>query len=537
MSATADMRGATASLREDAGLAPARLLIVDDLVDARWVLGNLVQLAGFVPLIAVSAQEALEKFRREAPDMVLLDVCMPDMDGFDVLTRVTAHDRRVPVIMLTAYGKIDDAVRAIRLGAVDYVTRPFNNEQLLVTVKRALQGRGRRGQPRAVNGGTAPTQSLTDLMGSSAAVLRIVDEIDQVGPTSFSVLLTGETGTGKELVARALHDASPRAAKPFVVVDCGAIAETLLESELFGHEKGSFTNAHQAKVGAFETASGGTIFLDEIGNLPLPSQTALLRVLETHRVHRVGGVLGRHLDFRVIAATNLDLSADGSQQNFRTDLYHRLAAFTVRLPTLRERREDLPFLVARFLAEANIELGRQVTGLSDAAWQWINRYDWPGNVRELRNCIRRAVLTGEPTPGTISPAGFNGLADGATVAGLLLGQMGTRSMERVTLGAECRTDGMQRDGRGSESFRLPAGLLARGLPLADMIGDLTADLERAILAQVLDQTHGNKAQAARRLCIDYKTMQTKLRKYGMTYPRQTLTQITQENRHGTQEAI
>jgi two-component system nitrogen regulation response regulator GlnG len=568
MSAATDMRDATPALREDAGPAgAARLLIIDDLVDARWVLGNLVRLAGYVPLIAASAEEALEKFRREAPDLVLLDVRMPDTDGFDVLTWVMAQDRSVPVIMLTAYGKIDDAVRAIRLGAFDYVARPFNNEQLLMTVKRALQHHGRRVRPRAVIGNTIPAQSLTDLMGNSTAVQRIVADIEQVGPTNFSVLLTGETGTGKELVARALHATSPRAAKPFVVVDCGAIAQTLLESELFGHEKGSFTNAHQAKIGAFEMAAGGTIFLDEIGNLPLPSQTTLLRVLETHRVHRVGGVLERQLDFRVIAATNVELSAAGSPQNFRTDLYHRLAGFTVRLPALRERREDLPFLVARFLAEANGELCRQVTGLSDAAWQRINRYEWPGNVRELRNCMLRAVLTCEPGASTIGPAGFDGLAEGAAPADPLLGQAGTRPVPRAAAVAERgatraaehgaepaaehgaagatehgvaaaqhHTDGPPRGYRSGDSFLLPAGLLASGRPLADMIGALTADLERAILTHVLDQTHGNKAQAARQLHIDYKTMQTKLRKYGMTHPRETLERI-QENRHGWQETI
>jgi DNA-binding NtrC family response regulator len=542
MSAAADLRSGTVSLREreDAGPArPARLLIVDDLVDARWVLGNLVRLAGYVPLIAVSAEEALEKFRREVPDLVLLDVCMPDMDGFDVLTRVMAEDRSVPVIMLTAHGKIDDAVRAIRLGAFDYVTRPFKNEHLLTTVKRALADKGSRGQPRAAMGDTAPARPLTDLMGGSAAVLRIVGEVEQVGPTNFPVLLTGETGTGKELVARALHDASPRAAKPFVVVDCGAIAETLVESELFGHEKGSFTNAHQAKLGAFELAAGGTIFLDEIGNLPLPSQTTLLRVLETHRVHRVGAVLEQQLDFRVIAATNADLSAAGNPQNFRSDLYHRLAGFTVRLPTLRERREDLPLLVARFLAEANRELGRQVTGLSAAAWQRINRYDWPGNVRELRNCMRRAVLTCEPGLGTIGPAGLDGLADAAAPAERPLGQEGARALERAPADAvhgsaalQGRTEDRRRECLLDESFGLLAGLLASGRPLADMIGALTADLERAILAQVLAETHGNKAQAARRLSIDYKTMQTKLRKYGMTHARATLEHINQENRNG-----
>jgi two-component system nitrogen regulation response regulator GlnG len=517
------MRSAPARLREDPGITRSpRLLIVDDLADARWVLANLVRLAGYVPLIAASAEEGLEKFRREAPDIVLLDVRMPDMDGFDMLTRVMAHDRSASVIMLTAYGKIDDAVRAIHVGAFDYVTRPFNNEELLATVKRALQDKARRVQPRAVIVDTAPTHSLTDLMGGSAAVLRMVAETKQVGPTNFPVLLTGETGTGKELVARSVHDASPRATKPFVVVDCGAIAASLLESELFGHEKGSFTGARNAKLGAFELAAGGTIFLDEIGNLPLSAQTTLLRVLETHSVHRVGGVHDQEIDFRVIAATNVDLSAAGNQQNFRADLYHRLAGFTVRLPTLRERRQDLPCLVTRFLAEANRELHREVRGLSDAAWQRIERYDWPGNVRELRNRIRRAVLMCDAAHDTISLAGLGGFADDVQ-----------RGVDAPPPGAEGAQPGVDCGPRaGPASVPLPAGLLASGRPLADMIGDLTADFERAILAQVLDQTHGNKAQAARRLRIDYKTMQTKLRKYGMTGASKSHTYITQENGHG-----
>ncbi len=484
---------------------PAKVLIVDDLEEARWVLSNLIRLAGFAPVTAASGEEALACVRHEAPDVMLLDVCLPDMDGFEVLTRVKAHDKTVPVIMVTAYGKTHDAVRAIRAGAYDYVAKPFSNEDVVLTVRRALEEQALKGRVQKFHDRPGQTGSLLDCMGTSAAVQRIQMEVEQVAPTNLSVLVMGETGTGKELVARAVHAAGPRAAKPFVAVDCGAIPESLIESELFGHEKGAFTGAHRAKAGAFELADGGTIFLDEIGNVPLAMQGKLLRALEERRIHRIGSTNERDVDFRVVVATNVDLRAMVDQQAFRRDLYHRLAEFTISLPPLRERTEDLPLLAERFLAQANKELGKQVGGLSDSAWGLIQRYDWPGNARELRNQLRRAVLRCRDPGGVITPE--------------CLGMLDGRGSPSESLGPDHPERPRPQDGGGRACpLCAPAALLASegSPPLKELVGRVTAQVERAILLQALKRTRGNKAQAARLLHIDYKTIHSKLKEYNIS---------------------
>jgi len=488
--------------------APAKVLIVDDLEEARWVLSNLIQQAGFEPVMATNGEEALACFRQERPDVMLLDVRLPDMDGFEVLTRAKAHDKTVPVIMVTAYGKTHDAVRAMRAGAYDYVAKPFINEDIVLTVRRALEEKASRRQLRQILDLPRQAGSLLDSMGTSAAVRHILREMEQVASTNFSVLVTGETGTGKDLVARAIHAASPRAAKPFVAVDCGAIPESLIESELLGHEKGAFTGAHHAKAGAFELAGEGTIFLDEIGNLPLAMQGKLLRVLEERKIHRIGSTNERDVDFRVVAATNMDLPAMVGQQAFRRDLYHRLAEFTICLAPLRERKEDLPFLVNRFIADANRELSKQVGGLSHSAWGLIQRYDWPGNARELRNQLRRAVLLCDDPEEMISSE--------------LLGMLDGRRSPSESIGPDQPEQLLPEDGGSLAYPRLdPAALLASGAspPLKELVGRVTAQVECAILLQALELTKGNKAQAARLLHIDYKTIHSKLKAYEISSTR------------------
>lgn len=483
--------------------ALAKVLIVDDLKEARWVLSNLIRLAGFAPVTAASGDGALACIRQESPDLVLLDVGLPDMDGFEVLAWAKAHDKTVPVIMVTANGKTHDAVRAIRAGAYDYVAKPFNNEEVVLTVRRALEEKALKGQRRQFpNQPSGQADSLLDCMGKSATVQRIQTEVERVARTNLSVLVTGESGTGKELVSQAIHTRSLRAAKPFVAMDCGAISESLIESELFGHEKGAFTGAHQAKAGAFELADGGTIFLDEIGNLPLAMQGKLLRVLETRRVHRIGSTKERDVDFRVVAATNADLRVMVDQQTFRGDLYHRLAEFTIGLPPLLERKEDLVFLVNRFLTQTNKELSKQVQGLSASAWRLVQGYDWPGNARELRNQLRRAVLLCDDPEGMITPE--------------LLGMLNGGGSPSESLGPD---QPEQRCPLGDHSQACPlltsAALLASGdgLSFKELVGRVSAQVERAILLQSLKLTNGNKAQAARLLHIDYKTIHSKLKAY------------------------
>lgn len=493
-----------------------RILIVDDMDDARWVLSNLIQQAGFSAVMAASGDEALARIQEESPDLVLLDICLPDMDGFEVLTQARVLDKGVPVIMLTAFGKTHDAVRAIRAGAYDYVTKPFNHEDIVLTIGRALKERALRRQLRQFNNQSCSAGSLSDVMGKSAVVQRIQSEVAQVAPTNFSVLATGETGTGKELIAQAIHAQSPRAAKPLVVVDCGAIPDSLIESELFGHEKNAFTGAHSAKAGAFELADGGTIFLDEIGNLPLAMQAKLLRVLETRRIHRIGSADERDVDFRVVAATNVDLRSAADQQTFRRDLYHRLAEFTICLPSLRERKEDIPFLVNRFLGDVNKDLNKQVTGLSDAAWRIIQRYDWPGNVRELRSQLRRAVLLCDEAEQTIGPELLGMLdADNACACP-------TEPLDLDQPKACCPHLGSS----GICPFQVASALQLsdNNLSLKRLVREAATKVERTILLRVLELAHGNKAQSARLLQIDYKTLQSKLKAHEIHTIRVTRTQ-------------
>ncbi len=499
---TAEQRQGEASINSTPS-APAKVLIVDDLKEARWVLSNLIRLAGFALVTAASGDEALACIRQETPDVVLLDVGLPDMDGFEVLAWAKAHDKTVPVIMVTANGKTHDAVRAIRAGAYDYVAKPFSNEDVVLTVRRALEEKALKGQRRQfLNQPSGQADSLLDCMGKSAAVQRIQTEVERVAGTNLSVLVTGESGTGKELVSQAIHTRSPRAAKPFVAMDCGAISESLIESELFGHEKGAFTGAHQAKAGAFELADGGTIFLDEIGNLPLAMQGKLLRVLETRRVHRIGSTKERDVDFRVVAATNADLRVMVDQQTFRGDLYHRLAEFTIGLPPLHERKEDLVFLVNRFLTQTNKELSKQVQDLSASAWRLVQGYDWPGNARELRNQLRRAVLLCDDPEGMIKPE--------------LLGMLNGGGNPSESLGPD---QPEQRCPLGDHSQACPlltsAALLASGdgLSLKELVGRVIAQVERTILLQALELANGNKAQVARLLHMDYKTIHSKLKGY------------------------
>ncbi|TAJ25431.1 MAG: sigma-54-dependent Fis family transcriptional regulator [Nitrospirae bacterium] len=491
-------------------LDSAKVLIVDDLEEGRWALSHLIQMAGLVPVAVASGKEALACIREEAPDVLLLDICLPDMDGFEVLTQVKAMERALPIIMVTAYGKTHDAVRAIRAGAYDYLAKPFHNEDVVLTVRRALEERAVKSRVRRARDLAGQPSSLFECMGESQAIQRIVSEVDQVAKTNFSVVMTGETGTGKELVAQAIHAESLRAARAFVAVDCGAIPEPLIESELFGHEKGAFTGAHEAVAGAFELADGGTLFLDEIGNLPLPMQGKLLRVLEERRIHRIGSTKQRAVDFRVVAATNVDLGEMVNQRTFRRDLYHRLAEFTIYLRPLRERKEDLPFLVKRFLELANQELGKEVHGLSAPALGIILAYEWPGNVRELRNQLRRAVLCVSAHQHIITPNHL-GIVDRHNI--------GTGdAMSRETMGLyQLEALGLADFGCQDCPIRASGAFLPDGsLPLKEVVSRVVAGVERAILTQALRQTKGNKAEAARLLGIDYKTIHTKLKGYNLS---------------------
>ncbi len=379
--------------------AAATVLIVDDEPLNVDLLEQELAAAGYRTLSAASGEEAIAKAAKAVPDLVLLDVMMADLDGYAVCERLKASEatRAIPVIFLTALTDTFEKVRAFSAGAVDYVTKPFQTEELLarvgthIALRREIEAHRR--SKSTIQYLVEEIRSDRDAMvGESPALRRVLEQIAQVAPTDSTVLIQGETGTGKELVARAIHERSPRRERPLVKVNCAALPRDLVESELFGHEKGAFTGATQQRRGRFELADGGTLFLDEAGELPLEAQAKLLRVLQEREFDRVGGTRSLRTDVRVIAATNRDLHARVAGGGFRADLYYRLNVFPIVVPPLRERREDIPGLVRHFAAKAARKLGRTLDGISPGFVERASAYDWPGNIRELENFVERASI-------------------------------------------------------------------------------------------------------------------------------------------------
>jgi DNA-binding NtrC family response regulator len=407
----------------------ARILVVDDTPSNVKLLVDLLSVNGFDVIPAGSGTEGLERAAASAPDLVLLDVMMPDLDGFAVCERLKASDatRDVPVIFLTALNETTEKVRAFSTGGVDYLTKPFEPRELLARVGTHLALRRAQRELEAQNArlkveieahqrSRAVINCLEDeirtghdfreIVGRSPALGRLLDQLAMVASTDSTVLVLGETGTGKELVARAIHDRSPRRDRPLVKVNCAALPRELVESELFGHEKGAFTGATQQRRGRFELADGGTLFLDEVGELPLEAQAKLLRVLQEQEFERVGGTRTLRADVRLIAATNRDLTRRAEAGEFRPDLFYRLNVFPVTVPALRERREDIPLLVAHFLGKAARKLGKVLDGVAPAFLERATSYDWPGNVRELENVVERAaILARGPALESFEPGG------------------------------------------------------------------------------------------------------------------------------------
>ena len=366
-----------------------RILIVDDERNIRSTLARSLRLEGYATTEAANGREALERLGERDVDLVLLDLQMPELDGLEVLERMAQRGERVPAIVLTAHGTVEKAVRAIRLGAVDFIEKPPSTERILVAVAGAL----RRGELETENRRLAEDAGVgSELLGRSPAMAALRETIARVAPADAGVLIGGESGVGKELVARALHAGSPRARRRFVTVNCAAVPETLVESELFGHARGAFTGATDARRGRFQEADGGTLFLDEVGEIPLAVQPKLLRALEGGEVERVGGGGPERVDARVIAATNRDLAAEVAAGRFRSDLYYRLLVVPIEVPPLRQRLEDLPELAAAFLAQACRRNRLRPRRLAPAALDVLRCHAWPGNVRELRNAIERAAI-------------------------------------------------------------------------------------------------------------------------------------------------
>ncbi len=452
-----------------------KILVVDDEEAMREVLQRRLRGRGFRVRTAADGEEAVRLAAQFAPDAILSDVVLPDLSGLDLLAKFRAGDGAPPVILITAHGTIDLAVEAMKGGALDFLTKPLDYDRLVAildTVAGAEAGKGAAG--RAADE-PEPGEGFGDLVGESAAMRAVFSLVREIAGVDASVLITGESGTGKELVARMIHRLSRRAAQPFVPINAAAIPKELMESEIFGHEKGAFTGAAGTRQGCFELADGGTLLLDEIAEMSLELQPKLLRVLEDGRVRRLGGKQELRFDVRVLAATNRPprlAIADGS---LREDLYYRLNVFSVELPPLRERAGDLPLLVAHFVRAFAAKHDCAVEGVGEEAAEILARYRWPGNVRELRNAIERAVVlarAGRIEPDHLPPA----IRDPGPPAA-----PEEESPDRI--------------------------VLAPGTPIADA--------ERKLILKTLEQTGNNKAEAARRLGIDVKTMRNKLKSYGL----------------------
>ncbi len=367
----------------------SQILIIDDERAIRKTLGEILSYEGYKVEEASDGEEGLKKFREKNYDVVLCDIKMPKLDGIEFLDKARESNPDVPIIMISGHGTIETAVEAVKKGAFDYISKPPDLNRLLITLRNAMDKTSLVTETKVLKRKVSKVQ---DMIGNSPAIQRIKDTIEKVAPTDARVLVTGENGVGKELVARWIHEKSNRATGPLVEVNCAAIPGELIESELFGHEKGSFTSAIKQRIGKFEQATGGTLFLDEIGDMSLSAQAKVLRALQEGKITRVGGDKEISVDVRVVAATNKDLLKEVEDKNFRLDLYHRLSVILVHVPSLNERKEDIPLLVDRFLENICAEYGIAKKEIDQEALDALQDYNWTGNIRELRNVVERLVI-------------------------------------------------------------------------------------------------------------------------------------------------
>jgi len=442
--------------------APIRILVVDDEFSVRDSLQAWFRDSGYETEVASSGKEALAKMGRQRFDIFLLDIKMAGMDGLELQETIKEHQENPIIIFMTAYASVDTAVRALKQGAFDYVTKPIDPEELERLVRNAAERRLLQKENLSLKVQIEELTPFKDIIGESRPIKEVVELIKNVAPTDTTVLIRGESGTGKELVARAIHAASPRRFMPFVTVNCGALPEGLLESELFGHEQGAFTGAQFRHKGKFELADGGTLFLDEIGDVSLKTQTDLLRVLQEREITRLGGTKPIKVDFRLIAATNCDLEARVAEKSFREDVYYRLNVFPIVLPSLKARSGDIPLLAGYFLQKYARKMNRPIRGISASAMALLSQHSWPGNVRELENAIERAVIF-------------------------------------------CKGDELLPEHLPLQ--RSIATEVSSGLPLSEV--------EKIHIQRVLAETGGNISKSARILGIDRTTLYNKIKRYGL----------------------
>ncbi len=475
-----------------------KILIVEDEMHARSGLTELVESWGYRAECAADGLEGLEKAIAWAPAIIVTDLKMPRMDGMELLSRIGELPQRIAVVMLTAQGSIGSAVDAMRMGAYDYIPKPVDPVRLKTILHNASRQREADVELEATRRQLRDNGVLGSLVGSSPQMMDIFTMIERIAPSNVSVLVTGESGTGKELVARSLHDLSARRMKPFVAVNCAAIPETLIESEIFGHEKGAFTGALERRAGCFELAEEGTLLLDEIGEMPMATQAKLLRVLEDRKLRRLGSKIETPVDVRVVAATNKDPEKAVASGQLRGDLYYRLNVFNIQMPPLREHLMDVSVIAEKMIDDMNARHHCTVAGLKDSLMTRLEEYKWPGNVRELRNMIERAVILAgsgmlgvEHLPPHFGEAGFAPLPSGA----------GAMPAE-PEWGRSTRSGSneMQRSLDESNSVRVE-------------VGTTVDEAERQLILKTLGATHNNKTKAAEILGISSKTLQNKLKEY------------------------
>ena len=464
-----------------------KILVVDDDPAFNKMLCTFLQKQGYNVEHAYSSESALTVFQSQKIDLVLTDFKLPDMDGLELIKILKGKKESIPVILITNYSDIRTAVTSIQLGAFEFVTKPVNPDQMLLTIQQALSEPNQSGNEQAetpkISGQSInkPTNSHKYVVGNSLASLKLWEHLQLVAPTKMTVLILGESGTGKEYAAKMIHEKSKRAHAPFVALDCGVLSKELAASELFGHVKGAFTGAVQDKKGAFEYANGGTIFLDEIGNLPHSVQVQLLRVIQERKVKRVGSEKDISVDVRIIAATNEDIKVSGSPGEFRSDLFHRLNEFELAIPALRERSTDLPEYIDTFLKQACQELNKEIIGLDDKAMEIVKNYPWPGNLRELRNVIKRGVLLST-----------------------------SQYITKTELPPELENDALNPNPPLDMSDNLANS--ADQAATTDL-KSMQENNEKQMILKTLEDTRYNKSKTAKLLNIDRKTLYNKITKY------------------------
>ena len=446
--------------------SPDPILIVDDDRKMRVIMKTLIESSGWTTIEACDGVQALEMYSKERPSVVLLDMLMPKMDGLETLRALKSLDSDLPVIIITAHADVSDAVNAIKIGAYDFIIKPPDLDTLTNIIRRAIEKSKLSRSFRVLD--AAIDNSLESLLGSSSGMKKVIEQIRQVAFTDFSIIIQGETGTGKTTVARMLHNMSKRSLNPFVSVDVGNMPEALIESELFGHEKGSYTGAIDKQKGFFEVAAGGTILIDDFQNVPLYTQSKLLRTVEDKKIFPIGARQPVEIDVRIIVATNVDARKAMQENKLKSDLFFRLCEFTIDIPPLRERIDDIPYLSRNFMLEVAAELNKPMREISGAAIDHLERYCWPGNVRELKNVIRRAVLIAESD--VITEAHLEFLIGG---------------------------------GYGNKIY---SSLLQRKLPTLKL-----KELEQIAIEEALEVTSGNKTEAASLLQIDCSTLHRKIK--------------------------